>query len=239
MTRFYEIRANALAYWIKQTKRVITDDISSIPNDDLSETFECSWQRKSDCGHVSIFCSLGDWASNITDILRDESLDKCHVENKEESKQLFRYYTRLLLVISELLTDFQDLYIEAAGLPARDKKSNTAARNFLFSLPEIKEYPVQEIFDFINTICKHKNKNLHRCNHHLDLFFDDSKEEKPSKTQLVHIKNLSFDGQKDGILVPKLQYFLTVLLQCYKNIDHYFEHENKQGFEKVCKAYSN
>jgi hypothetical protein len=209
-----------------------------ITTDDLKDTFECKWQNKSNCGHVSIFCSLGDWASNITDILRDESLDKCYFEDQNEASRIFRYYTRLLLVVSEILTDFQDIYLKAENLKS-NRVNNDVARDFLYSIPEISERPIQNLFNFINSICKHKTSNIHKCNHHLPVYFSDNLLEKHVLDELIHIKNLDFiSASKAGILMPKIGDILGIIIVCYKNIDSYFFDLNTSGFDRICKAYS-
>jgi hypothetical protein len=237
MKRFYEIRANALFYWINSTNRIITDEYSQMVTDELRDTYECKWQNKSTCGHVSLFCSLGEWASNITDILRDESLDKNYFEDQNEANRIYRYYTRLLLVVSEILTDFQDIYLQAEDLKS-DRKNKDIARKFLYSIPEISEYSIQNLFDFINSVCKHKTSKVHKCNHHLPFYFSDNIGDTNNLNDLIHIKDLKFESAKTGILMPKLQHILSIIVICYKSIDNYFNKVDNAGFQKICKSYS-
>lgn len=240
MTRFYESRINALNYWIDSTNRVITDKYSSIKNDDLVDTFECKWQNSSTCGHVSIFCSLGEWASNITDILKDESLDKCYFEDAEESQLLYRYFTRLLLVVSEMLTDFQDIYMMSQGLDPKNHKDRKSAapRRFLFGIKEVELDPLTEILGFTNNVCKHKTQHIHKCNHHLSIYFSDNPESgKLDINQYIHTKNLEFTNGKAGIIMPKLSYILYTVILCYEKLDHYFG-KDAVAFNKICTEYS-
>jgi len=240
MTRFYEFRIDALNYWIDNTNRVITDKYSNIKNDDLVATFECKWQNKSTHGHVSIFCSLGEWASNITDILKDESLDKCYFEDLEESHLLYRHFTRLLLVVSEMLTDFQDIYMMSRGLDPNNYKDRkkAAPRKFLFGINEIDIDPLTEILGFTNNVCKHKTQHIHKCNHHLDIYFhDDPATDKFDMEQYIHSKKLDFTQGKAGIVMPKLRFILYTVILCYKKLDDYFN-KDEVAFDKICTVYS-
>lgn len=235
MDRFYETREAALKHWVTATQRIITNTYTQIPNDELQDTFECQWQRASTYGHVSIFCSLGDWASNITDILKDESIDKFQFENQKEAPRIYRYFTRLLLVVSEIITDFQDIYIQAEDL--KGNKDNYRARMFLSSNdPDL--FPIQSLFDFINKVCKHKVKNIHRCNHHLKMYFSDNASATFDLENLIRIDDLNFSSFKEGILMPKLQGVLQVVIECYHKMDEYFTTIGKDGFTRICKANS-
>jgi len=238
MTRFYEARADALYYWINSTKRIITDKYSLITTDDLAETFECKWQNKSEHGHISIFCSLGEWASNITDILKDEAFDKCYFENEDESQILYRYFTRLLLVVSEILTDFQDIYIVSLGLDPKnhDHRRKAAPRKFLFGIPEVDPDPLTEMLNFINNVCKHKAQHIHKCNHHLPLHFADNPNEQLESKNYLHLKNLDFTTNKLGIVMPKLSSILYTVILCYNKLDYYFN-SDKIAYNKICNAY--
>lgn len=240
MTRFFEYRLNALNYWIDSTNRIITDKYSTIPSDNLVNTFECRWQNKSTKGHISIFCSLGEWASNITDILKDESLDKCYFENEEESQLLYRYFTRLLLVVSEILTDFQDIYIVSLGLNPKNNshKKQAAPRKFLFGIKEVDPDPLTEILNFINNVCKHKTQHIHKCNHHLPIHFEDNTNtSKLDLKEFIHIKNLEFSTNKAGIVMPKLSSILYTIILCYEKLNYYFE-SDEPAFDKICEVYS-
>jgi len=131
----------------------------------------------------------------------------------------------------------QDLYLQAEDLK-RNRKNNDLARKFLYSIPEISEYPIQDLFDFINSVCKHKTSNIHKCNHHLPLYFSDNVDESHDFDDLIHIKGLNFESAKTGILMPRLQYVLSIIITCYKSIDVYFNGTGNAGFQKICKSYS-
>jgi len=165
---FRQTREDALLQWLKTTKREITIDSGKLLTDNLSNAFECEWQGLAN-DHVSLFCSLGEWGSNITDSLMDSRFDDYHFENEDESEVLFRYYTRMFLVISEMLTDFQDIYKKAESIT-----DNKIARNYYFQsvLPE--NNTITQLLNFINKICKHKTNNFHICNHHNEIRFEDA-----------------------------------------------------------------
>jgi hypothetical protein len=106
---FGKVREQAFLLWQATTNR----DCHGV-NDDITGGFECKWQDKATLEkyqHISIFCSLGDWANNITDILKDESCDNLSFVDSEHCRALFRYYTRLLLVTSEMLSDFEEMVV--------------------------------------------------------------------------------------------------------------------------------
>jgi len=238
MNRFSEHRLTALNYWVDSTKRIIIDNYSTKASDDLVDTFECKWQNQSTKGHVSIFCSLGDWASNITDILKDKSSDKCHFENEDESQRIYRYFTRLLLVVSEILTDFEDMYIASLDLNPYDKKDKKKARNFLFSVKKGEEEPLSQIFEFINNVCKHKSQHIHKCNHHLKVHFADNTDTiKLNLKNYIHTENLDFSPPKSGVIMPKLLKILYTVFLCYKNINEHFD-SDKAAFERICDLYT-
>src|ERR1700678_3058593 len=97
---FKNVREQALNYWLEQTGR---------QRQEMSELFvtECNWQNKfqvpdPDNGvHYSIFCSMGDWNTNITDMLEDTRYDELDLADLCDAGILFRYYTRFFLVVSE------------------------------------------------------------------------------------------------------------------------------------------
>src|SRR2546422_11393446 len=98
---FQTVRQKELKFWLTKTNRKFKI------GDSFEESFECHWQLEADKrgkNHISIFCSLGDFATNLTDLLRDKRCDKYKFGLEEErDKALFRYYTRIFLIASELL----------------------------------------------------------------------------------------------------------------------------------------
>lgn len=72
-TSFGDARKQAFHNWEGTTFRNC-DGI----NDELTGSWECKWQdaaTERNYNHISIFCSLGDWGSNVTDILKDNRYD--------------------------------------------------------------------------------------------------------------------------------------------------------------------
>jgi len=184
---FGNIRKQTFHLW-----QVGTNRNCQLDNDDITGSFECKWQDRAtfelDYQHISIFCSLGEWASNISDILKDESCDYYDFLNDENRQALFRYYTRLLLVVSEIICDFEEIVQKIES--SQTKK----AREFLSD----KRGEVDSLLNFVNRVCKHKVKTMHRCNHHLPIWFDDCPQ-RHAFTKPISIGNLDFN-QPDGIL---------------------------------------
>jgi hypothetical protein len=179
-----------------------------------------------------LFCSLGDWASNITDILRESKYDYLDLDDERESKVLFRYYTRFLLVCSEMLTDFQDIYIQSENLkPGR--QSNVLARQFYSSLFNKDFYT--EIFNFINCVCKHKTQHIHLCNNHLEIIFEDSGEV-PDHLNYVRMGDVDTGHDKNAVLMSPLYYFINALNGSYVMLDEYFA-VNPKKFQDLCYRY--
>jgi len=218
------IRKQAFLLWEQETKRNC-----QLVNDDITGSFECKWQDRATSDfkyeHISIFCSLGEWANNISDSLKDISCDNYNFRHVDDSQALFRYYTRILLIISEMLCDFEEI-VKKIESPESKK-----AREFLSS----RKGEVNSLLAFINKVCKHKVNNLHHCNHHLPVWFEDCMENcifaKP-----ISIENLELD-QPDGIQIPKLSYFVQVILKCYTRLDELFEKETDK-FKMICDEYN-
>ncbi|HNY56505.1 MAG TPA: hypothetical protein PKI86_12795, partial [Chitinophagales bacterium] len=113
------IRKRALKYWLKKTKR--KREINTF-NDDFSKSLDCTWQNKAEklgYNHISIFCSLGEWSTNLSDLLFEEKYDNLKYDDDYEI--IFRIYTRYFLIISEILEDFVLINKEIKIL--KDKKT--------------------------------------------------------------------------------------------------------------------
>lgn len=213
---FKDVRKHALDYWITQTGRSIETYGHKVKIDTFENGFECNWQsmaqelKNNDQWHISYFCSLGDWASNISDLLLDRRYDSLRLSdpNSEDAKILFRYYTRILLVVSELLVDFKDI-AETLHLNSQ--------------LFENKEYSL-----FINSVCKHKagkpkglgkaSHKLHTCNHHLPILFEDSNLTSTFISPLQLPINNEID-EPDGIIMPKLNAIISEVVRRYQYLD--------------------
>jgi hypothetical protein len=105
--------------------------------------------------------------------LRYDGLDFTAEQDKDV---LFRHYTKILLTVSEIMTDFQDMlstFRVGRLLTDAELGSEKGA-----SRQELDKYSgqgnTQRLFTFINNICKHKINNIHVCNHYLHIHFADS-----------------------------------------------------------------
>ena len=125
----------------------------------------------------------------------------------------------------EIICDFEEIVQKIES--SQTKK----AREFL----SYKRGEVDSLLNFVNRVCKHKVKTVHRCNHHLPIWFDDCPQ-RHAFTKPISIGNLDFN-QPDGILVPKLSYFIEVILQCYTRLDEFFEKEPDK-FKMICDEYN-
>ncbi len=225
--KFGKIRIETFNLWKEYTGRS-----GRGYNESIADTYECDWQLKADekfSKHISVFCSLGEWASNISDILKDKSLHDLDFFTNNHRQPLYRYYTRLLLVVSEMLVDFQNIYEES------DKKAiGTKARKFYSTDSNKKE--IDNLFGYINNVCKHKTRSIHTCNHHLNIWFEDTGRPSRRKEQ-IKIGNTKFDKtKKPVIIVPPLSYIISVLINCYEQLNELFE-TNESDFDRLCIKY--
>lgn len=163
--KFNHIRKQALKYWLSQSGR------SFKTTDNMSNSYECEWQDpayESGYNKISIFCSIGEFAAHITDHLRVYRYDKYYFNQSDAVNEvLFRYNSRLLLIVSEVITDLQDLWILANyslttnGYRALDTKTKRSYQENARSALSIQPDGLNDLFDFINRICKHKTQNFH------------------------------------------------------------------------------
>jgi hypothetical protein len=188
---------------------------------------------------------MGDWNSNISDLLDDKRYDGLtfHEDNAEV---LFRYYTRIFLIASEILTDFQDILTVFRNSnidSVKWKGENDKSRKELN--PPGYTDAIQDLFDFINTVCKHKTRNIHSCNHHLRFYFDDSQEVAPtgdliniknSTTILEAVRQKTISSLPKHVIIPKLNYILWIIVHGYQVLDYMFQSDPVK-FEAFCKIY--
>jgi len=229
-------RRDALNYWKSKTKRVFKI------SDNFMGSMECSWQNRSyklGFKHVSIFCSIGQFASHITDLLRDFRFDRYNFDQSEQINEvIFRYYCRIFLIASEIFTDFQDLYIladekistkdiralESKDLRLKQDNARTALANG--------SDDIKILLDFINKICKHKTSNFHICNNHIKYIFDDFHSVQPRRKMIELSKINSFTGydrvtlikhnKPEYIRIPKLTYIIDLITNGYDVLDKLF-----------------
>lgn len=250
-TDFSKIRRDALTHWKSRSRRVFK------VTDNFSNSIECEWQNKSltlGYHHISIFCSVGQFVSHVTDLLRDYRYDKYEFDRDENVNEiLFRYYSRLLLITSEILTDFQDLYILAdnklstkqlGGLRGKDLKDKQDKARTELSTNSNK---VQLLLDYINKVCKHKTSNIHLCDNHIKYLFLDyhtNVKKYKKRIELGNIRNYtSYDPatfkrhvKPDFIVVPSLIYVIDTIVNGYASLDNLFE-KDKSKFRFICDHY--
>jgi hypothetical protein len=229
MDKFEEVRKQALQRWYTGLDRTriegsLSDDYSSSKWCVLQD--DCTSQDK----HCSFICSLGDWLDNISDLLHDERYDKLTRDNYEE---LFRHYTKILLIVSEILEDFIMLNKQIEKFSEKSKSSRDLEEGIL------EKNELNDITGFINSVCKHKteNNNLHVHNHHLLKEFQDFDD--PFYDNQIRIRRLKLNNfdQDTSILLPKITYFLDVIIKINNKILDKIE--NKPDYkEKLFEIYS-
>lgn len=214
MIQFGEFRKISLKLWKKKSLR--TRGFNKF-NDNISKSLECKWQRKYVTKiqkHNSFYCSIGEWNNHITDLLSDKTYDKLNLEKSDNRKCLFRHYTRIMLVTSEILTDFQDFY--------------------KYLLPEVKNisnkfnndnspFTFEKLLGYINTYCKHKlrnvpeQKNYHIINHHIEYLYADIFEE----DQEYYLTHFETEEEKPikWLFVPRLNDIIKQIMYCYTIVD--------------------
>ncbi len=228
--KFEKIRKECLKNWLQSTgrKRYI--------NDVITDTYECKWQNDyvSLGMHNSFFCSLAEWNSHITDLLYDKNFDNYDYLKKSHRNSLFRHYTRILLITSEILTDFQD-FIKYLTSKDQNHVRNTMTNNSL-------TFTCNELFSFINNICKHKiagstlNK-YHKFNHHIDYFFNDSNFAIPNN--IIPLKNLNVNisiDKKTKLEVPKLSSIIEQILFAYSVLDQILQ-SNTESYRNKLRSF--
>ncbi len=216
--------------WIAGTKRQLsyledTEKYGTLVDDSYWDSYECMWQHRAgdlrtDVNwHVPHFCSLGDWARNVTDLLTDTRYDALGFIERTDQEFLFRFYGRLLFVVSEILDDFESIICDAHLISINQQ----AARRKLLS----NHVDVAQLLQYTNTVCKHKGRsNLHLHNHHLKYWFEDSGTKCTFANPISLSKpNLEVDSKPDGIAVPSLATIITAATEGYAVLDSLFEKE--------------
>lgn len=227
--KFKIVRESSLAKWLSNTNRQ-RDGVVEKFNDSL----ECKWQRNArelSLGHISIFCALGRANNNITDILTDERFDHLDFSLKEDKAIIFRQYYKLGLVISESLTDFQDIIVKA-------KKLSTKKSRQLVSKMK-KPESVDKMISYCNHIFKHKCKGVYKCDHHSTLCFDDLGRD-CCMGNVLDIDNANptkCEENIDTIIIPKMDEMIERVIQAYDKLDGLFESDN-DIFVRLCDSYS-
>jgi len=199
-----------------------------------------------------LFCSIGDWASHITDILNDYSLDEVElfpefiwdrveyeshsvINDMEIYSRLRRYYGRLFLIVSELLVDFKDVF----DLLKKSGYCSGSASNFYSNDSAI---DFGKLKGFINNVFKHKTANIHKCDHHLALVFLDGFDVEetyiPDKNEyLIEIGcDHSYDKSEIEYVLcfPRISDILEFVVNCYQKLDTIID---DKSIIEICKTY--
>lgn len=210
---FQDVRKKALKLWQEKTKRTPEDENSSA----FIDAFECQWQQKH-AGefHNNFFCSLGEFATSIDDLLTDERLDDIEITNyettDENESKLYRYYCRVLLVADQIIEDFQTEIKNQSDFPSTAKT----------------------LRGFVNSAIKHKTKkSLHfnKHNNHCRFYFEGELINPSSETEIISQDNLSYFCKNDtektvlGLLLPSLNNIVCAIIDCYEAFDKLLEDE--------------
>ena len=229
MTKFGDIRPHVLKNWYAGLDRKRDDGELT---DDYSESAWCEIQKEcTDNGkHCSFICSLGDWLNNISDLLHDNRFDELTEENYDV---LFRYYTRILLLVSEVIEDFVMLNKQILNFGGK-KDASRDLENGILSENELKE-----LSQFINTVCKHKteNNNLHVHNHHLRIEFVDLNAEEHENQIRLNNQEWTSINHYTTILIPSLKYFIDLVIKTNNKILHYITN-NADHKKKLLEIYA-
>lgn len=223
------VRESNLAKWLSNTNRERNGVIETFNN-----SLECKWQRRArdlGLGHISIFCAFGRANNNITDILTDERFDHLIFSNDEDKAIIFRQYYKLGLLISESLTDFQDIVIKA------NKESTKSSRKLVSKIKNPES--VDKMLSYCNHIFKHKCKGIYKCDHHSTLCFDDLGRD-CCMGNVLDIDNASpikCEENIDTIVIPKMDEMIERIIQAYEKLDELFE-SDESTFKNLCIIYS-
>ena len=213
MVKFGDIRYQVLKNWCHGLDRTRKDGELT---DDYSGSAWCRIQNEcTDNGkHCSFICSLGDWLNNISDLLHDNRFDML---SGKDYWVMFRYYTRILLLVSEVIEDFIMLNKQILNLDGK-KDACTDLENGILASNELKD-----LSQFINTVCKHKteNNNLHVHNHHLLIEFIDFGSTEHNNQIRLNNQDWTSINTDTTILIPTLNYFIELVIKTNNKILDY------------------
>lgn len=210
---FKDIRTSALQIWYSKLGRKRDDKSFS---DDLNDSITCNWQSLfwDTNEHCSFFCSFGSWLDNISDMLNCSWFDNVDADSSEDKiDALFRYYTRFLMIFSETVDDLKDFEMNIYNLKSRN----------WFNLLTDTQKKYKNIIAYTNSVCKHKaeKKNIHRCNQHLQIMFDDFQKNAITEKNIISIDNLDWNqvNCQTKIIVPSLILMVDILTSLIKRLD--------------------
>jgi hypothetical protein len=206
MQKFKEIREVTFLNWLSALTR--TREPGEL-SDNYSQSYICKWQKElTEKGeHCSVLCSIADWLDNVSDLLDDKRYDEL---SKNESEILFRYFTRILLIVSEIIEDFINLHANIKGI-----KKPEASRELERAISTLNNEELKSLSDFINSVCKHKSQgeNYHIHNHHLKHEFEDFGDIEHENQ--ISIKNIDWSKMDDKttILFKPLLYYTNICVE--------------------------
>ncbi len=223
--QFKEIRINALSKWQELSGRKC-----QLWGDDIRDSYECDWQLMNQ-QHVSIFCSLGVWASCFSQLLQDERYDDILICDSSENEVLSLYYSQVLLIISEILNDLEQMYRQASGA------NQEQARKYLSG---VNGYELKDIIGFVNRVTKHKaeggnNGSFHQCNHHLPVRFEDCPNTRRNSKSLS-VGNIHPMEGKKSVLWPSLNKIVFTIINAYQKIAEKFS-EDSEAYNRLASIY--
>jgi len=209
--KFKEIRSEALEYWLSGLGRTrIAGELS----DNYTDSYLCKWQNElTDKGkHCSFLCSIADWLDNFSDLLDDRRYDDLDQDNPEV---LFRFYTKIMLIASEILEDFVYLHgkimdIKKKGMMGKHLESYS-----------FKEGELEQLSNFINSVSKHKTEreNYHLHNHHLKHEFEDFGASFHENQISINSLSWSTVNHETTVMMPRLKYIAEIIVKLNQNLD--------------------
>lgn len=231
---FGTLRIAALEYWKKLADPCNQGLFIELPDSGaeaplvwqmFSYPISCQWQVRAGSagfGHISIFCSIWEWAANLTDTLLDHRFDDYPIGELDSDAKaelddevamfsehapeiLSRHYFRTIMLAAETLEDLTILRNAMSDDPLVKKN----ARNDLSQSP----LGVDTLIGYANRICKHKG-GLHECNHHILKLFLDSVESFDSQ----HYTRWNF-LREDRIEIPRYEDLIQTVIGAFRKID--------------------
>ena len=221
---FGEIKKEALEFWI---------NFLNSPECDF-----CNWKNKHK-GHCALYCNMMESVEHITDMLEEENQ---HIDNsilyysdvnREIGEKIYRWYSRFLLVSSEILLDYVELnrHLLSKKEKIKDKKARRKSSdpNILFN--------IQDLIVFTNKISKHrtlggsKKNALYYTHHNIFLSEDASnniyqgmKEEQIAETFSLKYKNPS--SKVKFVIFPRLIDVLKHIIYSHSLANNFIMNEN-------------
>jgi len=209
----------------------------------MSYPISCQWQARagsSGFGHISIFCSVWEWAANVTDVLLDNRFDDYPVGElgaqetqgldnedtmvlEQTPEILARHYFRTIMLSAEVLEDLTILRVQMASSPPTKKN----ARNDLSRAP----LAVDGLIEYANRVCKHKEA-LHRCNHHIPKRFLDA----DLGFEPGHYTDWNFLAQ-DAIEIPRYGDIIETVVGAFSRADELLRDSDNLG--RIGRAFGN